>query len=121
MKRAALLLVLVIGSSAVGHAASLALGSGSSLGAARAATPRCTAAALVVTPTLSGSNVASLTVGNVPVACGGATLQATMSNGATSGSGSVVVPGAGGSVVVALSPAPALTTATTTHLVFVGP
>lgn len=121
MKRATLLLVLVIGSSAVGHAASLTLGSGGSLGAARAATPRCTTAALVVTPTLAVANVASITVGNVPRACGGATLQATVSNGVTTGSGSVTVPAGGGSMVVVLSPTPPLTTAMKTYLVFVGP
>jgi hypothetical protein len=104
----------------VGSAASLSFASGS-LGAATTATPRCTTAGLTVFQNLSGSTVISVTVGAIPAACGGATLQVTVNNGVTNASGSAAVPGAGGSLTVTLASAPAVTGAEQTDLVLVGP
>jgi hypothetical protein len=116
---AAVVLVTAMGA-VVGSAASLSFASGS-LGAATTATPRCTTAGLTVTQNLSVSTVLSVTVGAIPAACGGATLQVTVNNGITSAGGSAVVPGAGGAVTVTLATAPAVTAAEQTDLVLVGP
>ena len=43
------------------------------------------------------SNIASVTVGAIPAACGGATLLVTVTVGAATGSGSASVPAGGGS------------------------
>lgn len=115
----AAILVTAIGA-VVGSAASLSFASGS-LGAATAATPRCTTAGLTVFQNLSAGTVISVTVGAIPAACGGATLQVTVNNGVTNASGSAAVPGAGGSVTVTLASAPAVTAAEQTDLVLVGP
>ena len=69
----------------------------------------------------SGTNVVSVTVGNLPSTCGGATLQAAVSNGSTSSTGSATVPSGGGSVVVTLGAAVALAAADETDLVLTGP
>ena len=113
--------ILVTASGAViGAAASLSFASGT-LGAATTATPRCTTAGLTVLQNLSAGTVISVTVGALPAACGGATLQVTVNNGVTNASGSAAVPGGGGSVTVALGSAPAVTAAEQTDLVLVGP
>ena len=104
----------------VGAAASLSFATGT-LGAATTATPRCTTAGLTVLQNLSAGTVVSVTVGALPAACGGATLQATVNNGVTNGSGSAAVPGGGGSVTVTLSVAPSVTASEQTDLVLVGP
>ena len=52
---------------------------------------------------------------------GGATLQVTVNNGVTNSSGSAAVPAGGGSVTVTLGAAVAVTTATQTDMVLVGP
>jgi hypothetical protein len=104
----------------VGLAASLSSSTGS-LGAATAATGRCTNAGLTVFRNLSGSNVASVTVGAIPAACGGATLLVTVTVGAATGSGSASVPAGGGSVTVAIAGTPAAATAERTDLVLIGP
>ena len=114
------LVVLGAMSAVVGAAASVSLAS-DGLGAARAAAPRCTAAGLTVFQNLSVGTVVSVTVGNLPVACGGATLQVTVNNGVTSGSGSISVPAGGGSVTVVLGIAPLVTAAEQTDLVVIGP
>lgn len=100
--------------------ASLALGT-ASLGGASTTAARCTAAGLSVLQNLSGTNVVSVTVGNLPSTCGGATLQAAVSNGSTSSTGSATVPSGGGSVVVTLGAAVALAAADETDLVLTGP
>ena len=113
--------ILVTASGAViGAAASLSFASGT-LGAATTATPRCTTAGLTVLQNLSAGTVISVTVGALPAACGGATLQVTVNNGVTNASGSAAVPGGGGSVTVVLGSAPAVTAAEQTDLVLVGP
>jgi hypothetical protein len=104
----------------VGSAASLALGT-QGLGAARLTVPRCTSAALGLTPNLSGSNVVSVTVSSLPAACGGATVQVAVNNGSSSSSGSGSAPGAGGSVTVALAAGVAATATEQIDIVLVGP
>ena len=104
----------------LGAAASVSLSS-DTVGAARAATPRCTAAGLTVFQNLSAGTVVSVTVGNLPVACGLATLQATVNNGATNSSGSISLPAGGGSATVVLGSAQAVTAAEQTDLVVTGP
>lgn len=119
--RRILVVILVTASGAVvGAAASLSFASGT-LGAATTATPRCTTAGLTVLQNLSAGTVISVTVGALPAACGGATLQVTVNNGVANASGSAAVPGGGGSVTVALGSAPAVTAAEQTDLVLVGP
>jgi hypothetical protein len=105
---------------AVGLAASLAVTS-DALGAGTASTPRCTTAGLTVFQNLSVANVASVTVATLPAACATATLQVTVNNGITTGSGSTTVPAGGGSVTVTLAVAVAATAAETTDIVLVGP
>lgn len=115
-----LLLATLAGSSVIGFAASLTLGT-AGVGAAQAALPRCTSAAVTVVPTLTTTTVTSVTVGSLPAGCGGATVQVSVHNGLTSGSGSATVPGGGGSVAVTITPAVALTAVTQTDLVLSGP
>lgn len=115
-----LLLALVVGSSVVAFAASLAVAT-PGIGAAQVAVPRCTNAALTVIPTLTLTTISSVTVGGLPAACGGGTLEVSVNNGATSGSGSATVPGGGGSVAVTITPAVALTALTQTDFVLTGP
>ncbi len=112
----------VVGAALVvtGAAASLGLTS-DSLGAASVSMPRCTTAGLGVTQNLSGSNVISVTVSNLPSSCGNATLPVAVNNGTASSSGSAAVPAAGGSVTVTLAAAVAVSTAETTDLVVLGP
>jgi hypothetical protein len=92
-----------------------------SLGARTVSTPRCTTASLSVLQNLSAGTVISVTVGGLPAACGGATLQLTVNNGVANSSGSATVPGAGGSVTVTLGTSVAVTSAEQTDLVLVGP
>jgi hypothetical protein len=92
-----------------------------SLGARTVSTPRCTTAGLSVLQNLSAGTVISVTVGGLPAACGGATLQLTVNNGVANSSGSATVPGSGGSVTVTLGTPVAVTSAEQTDLVLVGP
>ena len=121
MLRRAVAVILVTATGAViGAAASLTFASGS-LGEATTATPRCTAAGLSVLQNLTAATVSSVTVGVLPAACGGATLQVTVNNGVASSSGSSAVPGGGGSVTVTIAVPPAVTASEQTDLVLVGP
>jgi hypothetical protein len=101
-------------------AASLNVAS-SRLGAVDVTVPRCTTAGLLVINNLSGSTVVSVTVSSIAAACGGATIQATVSNGSTNSSGSSTVPGGGGSVTVSLASAPTVTTNMQTEILMTGP
>ena len=103
-----------------GMAAALALTT-ESVGAAQAATPRCTSAGLTVVPNLSGANVASVTVGALPAGCGAATIQVAVNNGSASSSGSSTVPAGGGSITVTLAVAVASTASQEIDLVVIGP
>lgn len=116
----AALFSVMLAALAVGLAASLAVTS-HALGAGTASTPRCTTAGLTVFQTLSGSNVASVTVGAIPASCATAQLQVTVNNGSANASGSATVPAGGGSVTVTLGSPPAATAAETIDLVLVGP
>jgi hypothetical protein len=116
----AALLPLTLAIAGGAFAASLATTT-NALGAATAATPRCTTAGLTVFQNLSVANVVSVTVATLPAACATATLLVTVNNGITTGSGSATVPAGGGSVTVTLSTTPAATAAETTDLVLVGP
>lgn len=107
-------------SASIGAAASVAFSPGT-LGAAKTATPRCTAAGLTVFQNLSGANVISVTVGVLPAACGGATLQVALNTGAANTSGSAAVPAGGGSVTVTLASATAVAVADEIDMVLVGP
>jgi hypothetical protein len=104
----------------IGAAASLGLSS-TTLGAATTSAPRCTAAALSVIQNLSAGTVVSVTVGNLPAGCGGATLQVTVNNGIANGSGSATVAAGGGSLTVTLGSAPAVRVADEIDIVLVGP
>ena len=119
-RRMVQLVLLGAAGAVVGAAASLTLSS-DTLGAAKAATPRCTAAGLTVFQNLLAGTVVSVTVGNLPAGCGGATLQASVNNGVTSASGSIAVPAGGGSATVTLGSAPAVTAAGQTDLLMLGP
>ena len=104
----------------VGMAASLVTAA-DSLGTRQLAVPRCTSAGLAVLQNLSGSNVISVTVSNLPAACGGATIDATVNNLTTNSSGSATVPGGGGSVTVTLASAIAAATTEQIDVVLTGP
>lgn len=120
LRRIAAVILVTATGAVIGNAASLSFASGS-LGAATTATPRCTTAGLTVFQNLTAGTVTSVTVGVLPAACGGATLQVTVNNGITNSSGSAAVPGGGGSVTVTLAVPPAMTAAEQTDLVLVGP
>jgi hypothetical protein len=120
LRRVVAVILVTATGSVVGAAASLSLASGS-LGAATTATPRCTTAGLSVLQNLTAGTISSVTVGVLPAACGGATLQITVNNGAANSSGSAVVPGGGGSVTVTIAAPPAVTAAEQTDLILVGP
>jgi hypothetical protein len=120
VRQAAASVAMVVASTLLGAAASLAL-SADSLGAAVTSTPRCTAAGLSVLPNLSAATIVSVTVGTLPATCGGATLQATVNNGVTSAGGSAAIPAGGGSVTVTLGSAPALLAGVEIDIVVVGP
>jgi len=92
-----------------------------SLGAARLTVPRCTSSGFGVVNNLTGSNVVSVTLSNLPAACGGATVQVAVNNGSVSSTGSGTVPAAGGSLTVALAAAVADTTFAETDVLLTGP
>ena len=119
-RRAIGFILMGVFSTVVGAAASVAVSS-NALGAATASTPRCTTAGFTVLQNLSGSTVVSMTIGNLPAACGNATVQATVNTGVANASGSAVVPAGGGSVTVTFGSAPAVTAAEQIDLVVVGP
>jgi hypothetical protein len=119
-RQLAILVLIGISCSVLGAAASLSFSS-ASLGAAIVTVPHCTTAGLGVIQTLSGANVASVTVSNLPAGCGSAAVQVTVNNGAVNGSGSNTVPGAGGSVTITLIPTPAAATYEQTDIVLTGP
>jgi hypothetical protein len=115
------LLLLLIGLLAKPALAASLTATSATVGADAIATPRCTTAGLPVVPTISGTNVVSVTVSGIPSTCGGATLQAAVNNGITNSTGSATVPGGGGSVTVTLAIAVALMAGTQVDAVMVGP
>ena len=119
-RRIALVAILTVAGAAGAFAASLAM-TGGSLAMAAVSTPRCTTAGLSVVENLSGVTVISVTVSNLPAACGNATLQVTLNNQLTSSSGSTTVPAGGGSATVTLAVAVALSASAEADLVLTGP
>jgi hypothetical protein len=121
MWRAVTLLALTLCAGVVmGMAASVTL-STSHLGSNSTATPRCTTSGLLLVQNLSGTSVASVTVGGIPASCGSATMYATVNNGATNSSGSAAIPAGGGTVTVTLAAAVPATTVDQADIVVVGP
>lgn len=119
-RRLTAVLLLMGAGAVVGAAASLTLSS-ASLGAAALSVPRCSTVGLTVFQDLSAGTIVSVTVGGIPATCGGALLQVGVHNGVTSGSGSATVPAGGGSLIVTLAMAVAVTTIEQTDLLLVGP
>jgi hypothetical protein len=114
-------MALVTAAGAVsGFATSLGWSAGT-IGAGTVPTTRCTNAGLSIVPNLTGAVVTSVTVASVPATCGGSTLRVTADDGASTGSGSMTVPGAGGAVVVTLGGAPVLAASVTIHTIMEGP
>ena len=91
------------------------------LAASSAPVARCDTDGVSILQNLSGANVASVTVGNIASACGGATLSLTLSNGTTSSSGSGAVPSGGGSMTVTLAAAVALKDSDRIDVAIAGP
>jgi hypothetical protein len=100
-------------------AANLSSGSQTVAGG-NAAVAACDTDGVTVTRTLSGTNVASVTVSNIASACGNGALSLTVSNGSTNVSGSATVPVGGGSVLVTLASPILVTNAMTADLTIVG-
>jgi hypothetical protein len=117
-----LIIVLAISASgiAVGSAAALSA-TARPLGAATLTVPRCTTAGLTVLHNPSVNTIVSITVSGLPAACGGAVLQAAVTDGIVIGSGTATVPASGGSVTVTLSSAPSLLAVDRTDIVLIGP
>jgi hypothetical protein len=94
----ATIVLVVAGMAVVGRAAGLAASS-HPIGAGQVATPVCTSAAVIVVETVTTTWVTGLTLSNIPSACGGATIQVTMVEGAvTYAPANQTVPAAGGQV-----------------------
>jgi hypothetical protein len=117
---AGLVAAIALLAAAIAFAASLTF-DGRTLGMASIGTPRCAATGLGVIQNVSGSNVISVTVSGLPVACGTATLQVTVNNTAVSSGGSSSVPAGGGSVTVTLGSAIAIAAIEEVDLVLTGP
>jgi len=120
LRRVAGVALLGLATTVFGAAASISLLT-KSLGAATAATPRCTTAGLTIFQNLSVGTVVSVTVAGLPASCGGALAQATVNNGSVNSSGSTTVPGGGGAITVVLGAAVAVTAGEQTDLVLTGP
>ena len=76
---------VAIGALVVASAAAVAITT-APLGSGSASLP-CDTDGVTLTQTLSGTNVASVTVGGIASPCGGANLSLTVNNGTASGSG----------------------------------
>jgi hypothetical protein len=121
LRRWALALVAVaVAAPIYGYAASL--GSASrALGANKASVSRCDSDGVTIIQNLSGSNVASVTVGSIAAACATGTISVNLNNGSTNQTGTNTVPAGGGSVTVTLASAIAATQAETIQLTISGP
>ena len=91
------------------------------VGAGNSTIPKCATAGMTVFENVSGVTITGVTVSNIDVACAGGTLSLTVNNGTTTGSGSAVVPGGGGSMTVALGSAVPFIDNASVDLVVVGP
>lgn len=111
---------VVLGGLVAASAAAIAITT-DTLGSGSAPLP-CDNDGVTLTQTLSGTNVASVTVAGIASPCGGGNLSLTVNNGAASGSGGpLVVPAGGGSLTVTISPQVALDDAHYTTLLLQGP
>jgi hypothetical protein len=99
----ATLAVVIAGTAIVGRAAGLAASS-NTIGAGQVATPRCTSSAVTVVETVTTTYVTGLTLSNIPSACGGGTISATIAEGATSYSPASQTVAAGGGTVTMTIP-----------------
>jgi hypothetical protein len=116
----ATLVVVVAGSALIGSAASLALSSGK-LGAAEAATARCTSSGVTVAETITGTSVSSVTMSGIPATCAGASLSVTLNNGAAHSTKTGTVPAGGGSMTLTVTPTVPLTQVAEADIVMTGP
>jgi hypothetical protein len=108
------------------HATAATLGTGvGTIQSGNATVASCQTGGFTFTNTLSGSNIASVSVGGVTAACasGSLTLNVTNSSGASIGSGTASIPSncSGCSVSVTLSPQPAVASAVADAIVVMGP
>jgi hypothetical protein len=116
----------VLGVAAAVYAAAATLGTSARIvQSGNAAVAKCQTSAFTFTNTLSGSNIASVSVGGITSACasGGLTLNVTNSSGTSIGAGTASVPSncSGCAVSVALSPQPASASAVADVLGVTGP
>jgi hypothetical protein len=93
----------------------------SSLGTKGAAVSRCDTDGFSVQQNLSGSNIASVTIGQIAAGCAGGTLSVAVNNGTANSTGSAVVPSGGGTMTVALASAVALKDAVEIDVAVSGP
>jgi len=115
----ATLLVVVAGSAVVGRAANLG-GTSHTIGAGTASIVPCATVGITMTET-GGATITSITLTNIPAACGGAALVATFNNNAAATStASGTVPAGGGSMTLTLSASIALTDASQVDIVMTG-
>ena len=77
-------------------------------GAGTASVARCDTDGISPIPTISGTNVVSVTVSGIASACGGGQASLRLSNGTTASTASATVPAGGGSVVMTLAASVAL-------------
>jgi len=114
------IVVTTVISVVIASAAALILTS-RTLGAGSASTT-CDPDGVAVTQVLSGTNVASVSIGGIAAACGGGEIRVTLRNGTgASSSGSAAVPVAGGTVTVALATQVPVTEAAFTTVLVLGP
>ncbi len=95
--------LVVAGTALVGRAAGLAASS-NRIGAGQVATPVCTSTAVNVLETITTTYVTGLTLTNIPSACGGATIQVTIAEGATTYTPANQTVAAGGGTVTETIP-----------------
>src|ERR1035438_6583150 len=94
----ATVVLVAAGTAVVGRAAGMAASS-HPIGAGKITTPVCTSAAVTVVETVTTTFVTKLTLGNIPSACGGATIQVTITaGGAPYTPANQTVPAGGGPV-----------------------
>ena len=116
----ALTLSVAAATAVYGSAASLTTTS-TTAAAAKVTVVHCPTAATTVFENVVATNIVSVTVSGIDATCAGGTLSVTVYNGAASGSGSIAVPGGGGTVTVTLGAAVAFVDNARADLVIAGP
>jgi len=99
----ATIVLVAAGMAVIGRAAGLAATS-DHIGAGVIATPVCTSTGVTVLETVTTTYVTGLTLSNIPSACGGATIQVTIAEGAVSYSPASQTVAAGGGTVTEAIP-----------------